>query len=236
MRMGIQPCAMKMLLFAVAVAITACATHANLRPLTPEEQARALTTCLTPYPKTAFSAVHRLSFTFSDNRHVSFIGVTAADQGHDRLRSVLLSPEGMGMFDAVYEKGEIQVRQWMLPGDAAIFASALFEDVRLMFLPPPWDKSAMALQQNGQTICRFRSQNMVTDVVPSQDGTGYELRRADLNEKPRKVLLMHGPFTHGFAKIMTLASSVEPAYSLVLELLEEEPLAISDDLFSCSDR
>ena len=221
---------MKVLL--CCVAITACTTLKTLRPLSPEEQSHALKACTEPFPGSAFRAIHKLSFTFSGNRYSSFIGVTVADQEQDRIRSALVSAEGVTVFDAVYQKGEITIHRWMLPGDAAVFGSGLFEDVRFIFLRPAGENPAIGLRQDGQVVCRFFSKDMTIEVVPSRGDTVYELKRTDLNGETIKTLHMQGPFMHGFAKTMTLQSLRKPDYSLVLELLEEEPLLVSDDVFS----
>ncbi len=214
------------------VAITACTASTTVRRLSPGEQARALKACSEPFPVSAFRAIHKLSFTFSGNRHSSFIGVTIADQARDRLRSVLVSTEGVTLFDAVYQKGEVTILRWMLPGDANVFGNNLFDDVRFMFFRPTAVYSEVGVQRDGRLVCRFFSTDTIAEVLLPQGNGRYELKRSDLNREPLKTLHMQGPFVDGFATTLTLHSLPKPAYSLVLELLEEEPLLISDDLFS----
>src|SRR5574341_1159133 len=145
---------MKRLGTLVLLAAAACA------PRIPEPEVVGLDpvaqkACTTPALPPVFRAIHTLIFTLPGRGSGSFIGVTVADVPSDRLRSTLLSVEGLVLFDAVWDKDVLTVFRALPPLDTEGFARGLFSDVRLLFFPPEGRLEAAGRDKAGVLVCRW---------------------------------------------------------------------------------
>ncbi len=146
--------------------------------------------CAAPFQTRPFRVVHRIDTKFSVGEAPSLLGVSLADPAGQRLRSMLLSAEGLLLFDATATLQDTVVHRALPPLDRAAFAMNLLNDVRLLLLPPTGkllhhSKSADLVQR-----CVYQDFNGFVETSQAQDGP-LTLRRYDNSKTLQKQAVLH---------------------------------------------
>ena len=155
------------------------------------------------------------------------IGVTQGDSGQDTLSSVLLTPEGMTVFEAKYARGKVSVLRSLPPLDEPAFAARLFSDVRLMLRRPPGKVEATGELSDGRRVCRYRSGRAATDVVLEQGG-GFSVNDYGEGTSPTRWLRAYAPLHKGFPRRAELHVTGLVGYTLRFSLIRVEPQSSVD--------
>ena len=180
--------------------------------------------CAAVFPAGTFGVVHALEVSLPRlNKKSSVIGVTDGDSRQDRLSAVLLTPEGMTVFEATYHRGQVKVQRSLPPLDEPEFATRLFSDVRLMLRAPPGELEAAGVLEDGRRVCRYRDGPAVVDVVleRARDG-GYSVIDYGEQTSPTRELRAYPPLHQGFPRRAELHVSGLVGYTLRFSLLRVE--------------
>lgn len=189
----------------------------KILPLTVADQERAHDLCERLFPPGPFEATHvvEVSIPFSDDS--SLIGVVVAEAGNHGFRSVLMTQEGIVLFDAVRRGDRIEVVRALPPLDPNGFGRPMTDDVRLIFMHPDGNRPEVGRTREGEQICRWTSGNEQIElrIVSQQEAmltryrSGSVVRRAWLKEIG----------ADGFARDILLETSSVVGYQLHLVLL-----------------
>jgi len=94
------------------------------------------------------------------------LGVTAHQP--EGLRTVVLSPEGVALFDATSAEGKLKVERAVPPFNRTGFAEGLVDDVSHSLIPPRGAATEVGVYETGEAVCRWRgAEERITDVVLS---------------------------------------------------------------------
>jgi hypothetical protein len=221
---------MKYLLLAfIAVTITSCRTLSPL-PHTIVRDPSLIEKCFPASPEKMFRAVHVINATIR-GKNSSFIGVTIADISTDRIRATLLSVEGLVLLDAAANKGSITLYRGMQQFTSETFARGLFNDIRFMFFPLQGELIGAKVGVDSSLMCRWINQGRMFEKNSDASGKTTILEYDSDHEIMRRLTLFP-PVINGFYKDIRMDSYGGIGYSLSLDLLEAEPLAHADGLFS----
>jgi hypothetical protein len=129
----------------------------KILPQTAAEQQRTLGACERVFPPGPFEVTHvvEASIPFSDDS--SLIGVTVAEAGNRGFRSVLMTQEGIVLFDAARHGDQIQVMRALPPLDPNVIGRPMTDDVRLVLQHPDGAKPEVGRTESGEQICRYTS-------------------------------------------------------------------------------
>jgi hypothetical protein len=124
-------------------------------PLTGAAALQTALGCERVFPHGAFEVTHvvEASIPFSDD--TSLIGVVAAEANHKQFRSLLLTQEGIVIFDAVRRGAVVEVVRALPPIDPEGFGRAMTDDVKLVLLLPDGSNSEVGRTEQGIPICRW---------------------------------------------------------------------------------
>jgi len=186
----------------------------TLSPGSPED----LPGCYAIFPAEPWESVHRIEATFGGSSS-SLIGVTKGEPSERRLQSLLLTPEGFILFDAVRTDNGIAVRKAVAPFDSPAFAQGLMEDVSLLFLPPAAKPTTWLKETNGTMICKWENPDNSTEITGSMDGDWRILRRDKFGEVTKEVIL-NGPFLNGLASRAEMRAFKPATYRINITLLQ----------------
>ena len=108
------------------------------------------------------------------------IGVTNVFPEQKRINCVIMSLEGIVLFDGVYDQ-QIKIRKAVPPFDAQRFAATLFDDIRLVFFSPNSSADAQAAEtgmiSSGVPVCRYEQNGGgFVEILFKRDGL-REIRR-----------------------------------------------------------
>ena len=210
-RKGLDLCLLGFLILSIGCAPKFKTT---LSPGSPED----LPGCYAIFPAEPWESVHRIEATFGGSSS-SLIGVTKGEPSERRLQSLLLTPEGFILFDAVRTDNGIAVRKAVAPFDSPAFAQGLMEDVSLLFLPPAAKPTTWLKETNGTMICKWENPDNSTEITGSMDGDWRILRRDKFGEVTKEVIL-NGPFLNGLASRAEMRAFKPATYRINITLLQ----------------
>ncbi len=200
----------------------------KILPLTVADQERTLDLCERLFPPGPFEATHvvEVSIPFSDDS--SLIGVVAAEGGNRGFRSVLMTQEGIVLFDAARHGDRIEVVRALPPLSPNGFGRPMTDDVRLILMHPDGNRPEVGSTQEGEQICRWTSGNEQVELrIVSQ-------REAELTRFRSGSVVRHarlkGIGEDGFARDILLETTSVVGYQLHLVLLSVDRKANAGDV------
>jgi hypothetical protein len=175
--------------------------------------------CLSIYPSTPVRAVHKIDATLPYNGYASFIGVTELFPLANRIKVVLLSVEGVVLFDAEFQGSETKINIALSPLNHEDFIQGLLGDIRFLFLPPTGRVTASQVREDGHCVCAWSDGVRKTEI---QTGPKAVIRaRPGPKRLAREAVLDH-PRPDGLFSEMSLTVKGVGGYTLTFELLETE--------------
>jgi hypothetical protein len=202
----------------VAHLATGCAGLPTLHPASAARAKEIERRCSALFPRGPFTVVHAVSASLPMGMETSLVAVSAVGEAPPGLRSVLMSPEGVVLFEGRSAGDAIQVERALPPLHEGEFARRLFADVRLL-LTPPEGELAMGMLDDGTDLCRYRRMSGTLDVRP-EEAAGPHLLDYGEDARVRRTVRMLPPFEQGFAKKMVLDVSGLAGYQMRFELIE----------------
>lgn len=105
-----------------------------------------------------------------------------------RIKCVIMSVEGLVLFDGEYDGG-VSIRRAVSPFDEEKFARAMFADIRLAFISPEAENVQVGTLSGGTPICRYaRSDGKGFVEVRLSEADRLEIRRYTDGKKLRKTV------------------------------------------------
>jgi len=191
-----------------------------IRPAEAEPAARITSSCLSLFPEGAWTVVHAIEATMPLGHRTAIIGVSRRHVENDTLSSVLMAPEGVIFFAGRDQGGEIHVDRALPPLDDAEFATRLFRDVRLMFLPPPGAPTEAGTTGAGLATCRWHlGADRYLDVVLEEEGGWQVVEYGPGGEVSRRMAATR-PGKQGFSQLTRLSVAGSAGYRMRFQLLE----------------
>ena len=213
-RCGSITCGLALLLAGCGSGLT------TLLPVSVSARAEIVRDCIGIFPQGKWQVTHVVEATLPFGNETSLIGVVAVGSSPGDFRSLLLTQEGIVLFDADYRQGKIEVRRALPPLDPTKFGRGMVQDVRLLLFAPGGTLAEVGQSANGEFVCRWRDGEQVVDVVL----TGIRqarLLRFELGSLVREARLS-GVDPQGFAREAWLETQGMIGYSLHLSLLDVE--------------
>jgi hypothetical protein len=134
--------------------------------------------CRIPFPDRACQFVHSIRAAMPGGHKAVMIGVTALSPETGIIECVMMTVEGLVLFDARYD-GQITIHRAVPPFDSMDFARGLIDDIKLIFFPPDGPLIASGIADDGAFVCRYRTdRDMTVDIVIHKDH-GWEIRQYD---------------------------------------------------------
>lgn len=212
-----------------------CASLPRITPAASTAERQSLdATCGAVFPSPPWSASHTIDASLPFGKSAFLVGVTKVSS--DGIQSVLLSPEGMVLFDATMQRGAISVHRAVSPFDHAGFADGLMADVRNTFVRPGSTSELVGHAASGRPICRFRGPSdeptASGKVTASGEVSDIELTGPDAvtirnyrgQSLVRQIDLL-GPRTEGFFPDLIIRAPGTMGYTLRLHLIDHEQAA-----------
>jgi len=214
---------MRLLVVLSTLLLTAsCAHLPRLGPLDASHMQAAAERCKQAFPAQPWRATHTIFATLPFGQNIEFIGVTVA--GPDGLHSILLSPEGISLFDGVQKSGPaagLVVHRAVPPFDGPDFAASLMADVGNTFLSPAGPPTAIGTYRTGETVCRWSPPGgETTDVELGNEGPRV-IQTFRAVHATRQILLV-GAATNGFYPLVVLRVPGAGSYELEMRLVDRE--------------
>jgi len=199
-----------------------CAHLPVLAPIDANHAQSVAERCKQAYPAQPWRATHAIFATLPFGQNGGLIGVTAV--GTEGLHAVLLSPEGLSLFDGVQRSGAtpgLVIHRAVPPFDRPDFAESLMADVGNAFLPPAGPPVAIGTYKTGATVCRWSPPDGETTDIELGEGGPRTIRTYRALHLTREILLVGTP-TSGFYPLVVLRVRGSGGYELELRLVDRE--------------
>lgn len=213
-------------LLPLLAAVTLLASCSNLPRVDPAgglAAAQIRQTCLNHFPKGKWQFVHSIEAVMPDGKRVFVIGIAVISSTDRSFHCVIMTLEGLVLFDATYRQ-RLTVNRAIAPFDSRAFAEGLAKDIRLIFLRPDGIPVASGFLKNGTSICRHReADGRFEDVVCGHDGH-WEIKQYTRDDRLlRTVTITSGKDTEsnaGIPKKIELSAHGPNGYELIMNLIE----------------
>ena len=158
----------------------------------------------------------------------SVIGITDISSDHETIHCIIVSIEGLVLFDGVY-RGEVFINRGIRPFDSEEFAKGLMNDIRMVFFPPVGELTGTGILSNGSNVCRYTNDTMtIVDVIidPNHHWEIRQYRDGNLNRSVKAYLKERAidGVQKAFPGRIELSVNEDPGYGLTLRLIRAEPL------------
>lgn len=215
-----------LLLSAAALALISCSGLPPIRPAAPGDADGQLRQCLRIFPAEKQRLIHAIEASMEGGARTTQLGVVIVDPAGGSIHSVLMTLEGLVLFDAE-DNGGIRINRAVPPFDTMIFAEKMMNDIRLVFLRPPGQMLASGAVPDGSPVCRFRTERGMTLDIMLRGETMQEMRLyTEQNELVRKVMA-YGLDEKGTPGRIDLTAYGFREYSLQMKLVTAE--AVTDE-------
>ncbi|MEW6666880.1 MAG: hypothetical protein AB1512_16885 [Thermodesulfobacteriota bacterium] len=208
-------------LLAAGFLLTACSNLPTVQPAG-DFAATLQPLCRDPFPKGKWQFVHSIEAVMPGGRSAFVTGVVVLSSVDRTFRCVILTIEGLAVFDAEWDR-RLTVNRAIAPFDSKPFAEGLAEDIRLLFLHPRGSPVESGLLQDGDSLCRYRDSNGgIVDVV-SRGGGGWGIQRYTRDLHLVRTVNMVPGGSAGQDEIpqkIELTARGPQAYKLIMNLVE----------------
>ncbi len=156
--------------------IISCAQLPKVGPLNDQTDLELQTRCGAMFPHGKWQFVHSLEAELMGNKKVYFMGVTVTSSIHKTIECVIMTLEGLVLFEAGRDR-ELIIKRALHPFDKNGFAKGLMKDIQLIFFKPEGPLIESGMLENGSFVCRHQGpEGGVIDIIASLDNT-FEIRR-----------------------------------------------------------
>ena len=161
-------------------------------------------------------------------RKASVIGITDISSDLETIRCIIVSIEGLVLFDGAY-KGEVVINRGIQPFDSRDFAKGLMNDIRMVFFPPAGELTGTGVLSNGSVVCRYRNDAAtLVDVIidPDHNWEIRQYRDGNLNRSVKTYIKERAidGVQKAFPGRIEVFVNEDPGYALTLRLIRVEPL------------
>lgn len=145
------------------------AAATKIFPTRDDQALRTSAACERLFPRAGFelSSVVEASIPFSDD--ASLLAVVTAPADQHEFRSVLLTQDGVVIFDAVRRGDHIDVKRALPSLNAASFGRKMTDDIRLLVMRPRGTLREVGTTDAGKPICRVSEQGRQVEIVLAGD-------------------------------------------------------------------
>jgi len=220
------------LILLIPFLLTRCSELPHITLLSGPESHDFFGLCNQAFPRHPWRALHTIHITGPFNQKNAVIGATIVVPAERRIRAVIMTIEGMVLFDADYSFGVTTCRRAVPPLDHPAFGEGLLRDVSMMFLPLEGERHQIGRDPEGRLICRWiNSAQETTDIIAGDNGERH-IHHYDRKGKLKRTITMSPPQKNILSQEVELVSYGFPGYTLQLKLLEQEPLSDYENLFT----
>jgi len=205
--------------------ITACGSLPKVKPHQTIPLTELQQNCGQLFPEGKWQFVHSIEAKMPGGKKGILMGLTQISSVDKTVQSVIMTIEGMVLFDARYDR-QLVVNRGIPPFDSENFAKGLIRDIQLIFFAPSGPLIQSGVLKNGAAVCRFQNPDRYfVDVIHYGDD-GWEIRQYDHRYKKKRTVkvffdkeeINHGRFNA--PKRLKLISHDVPGYVLDMDLIE----------------
>jgi hypothetical protein len=221
------------LLFCIGCILVSCSTLPSLHP--PDRAARMElpSLCHRLFPDGKWQFVHSIEAVMPGGQRSLIMGVTVISSRDKSTHCVLMTIEGLVVFDARHHQ-QLVINRAVAPFDHERFAAGLISDIQLIFFKPEGSLVETGNDPNGASVCRYQKPDgRLVDLVIDADDTRHIRQYSAQGRLSRTVDAFFSNQESnddgsGFPERLELTAHGVAGYSLIMDLVEATPLTRQD--------
>jgi hypothetical protein len=212
---------MKWLVVGLLLLLGACTHLPIIEPMDAASVPYLEMGCRSHFPQGRWQLVHTISARFYGGRQAIFTGVVVLSTRDESIHCVLMSLEGMVLFEAEDDGQTTTVKRAFGPFDSQRFARGVMADIRFLFFKPQGTLITAGTIDDGSQACRYQGAGQtIVDLVESADG-GWGMHQYDGHGKMLRCVTADAVDLRGLAPRMVIDSgSGHHSYHLSMTLVE----------------
>jgi hypothetical protein len=156
--------------------INSCASLPEMYPAGGPAALELHAKCGAPFPQDKWQFVHYITASLPGGKKGFVMGITVISPMAQTIECVIMTLEGLVLFDTRYDQGLI-IDRAIPPFDRIEFAKGLMEDIRLIFFKPDGQLIGAGILEDGSSICRYKNlEGETIDIVTFVDNA-WEIRQ-----------------------------------------------------------
>jgi len=211
----------KILFLLLSVLLVSCQTLPLIRAFSPDiERSFA---CPFPFPRGNYRLVHAIESRMPANQRSSVIGITLIDPLSRSLSCAIMTAEGMVLFEAQENRGELMIKRALSPFDSVALTQNMIEDIKLIFLAPQGTLQSRGYLSDGSTVCRYREENGDRIDLIENKSNDMQIRRYSSSGTLKRHVNFTDKRKNMYQRIELTANEIYD-YSLTMNLIESQRL------------
>jgi hypothetical protein len=216
---------MKWLLAGMLLLMGACAQLPTIEPMEANRIPAIEMDCRSHFPQGRWQLVHTIRARFYGGRQATFTGVVVLSTHNESIHCVLMTVEGMVLFEAVDDRHSITVKRAFGPFENPDFAQGVMADIRFLFFMPEGGLITAGAINDGTRTCRYQGQGRTIVDLMEPSGGGWAMHQYDAHGKLLRRAVADAVNSQGIASRMGIdAGSGRHAYHLSMDLVESVKL------------
>ena len=217
------------LLLCIGYSLISCSVLPNLQSPDRATRVELPQTCHQIFPNGKWQFVHSIEAVMPGGNKGLVMGVTILSSKDKSARCVLMTIEGLVVFDARYNQ-KLVVNRAVAPFDHEGFAAGLISDIQLIFFMPEGLLVDTGNDPNGSSVCRYQnSDGGIVDLVIDADNTRHIRQYTAKQRLSRTVDAFFTKWETGsaapdFPDRLELRAHGVAGYTLIMDLVEAVPL------------
>lgn len=144
--------------------------------------------CRQAFPHGEWRFIHSIQVNISDKKRMSLMGISQVESETNSLHCILMTIEGMVIFEAKYEDHNTTIIRSVPPFDSSRFAKRLMQDVKFIFLFPEGKCIDTGLIDNSHYICRYAiDKSHINDIQVHKNKKKWSLHQYKHGKKVRTL-------------------------------------------------
>ncbi len=163
---------------------------------------------------------HSIELTLPTGSRGYTIGISKLDPRKMRIETVMLSLEGLVVFQSVYQNS-MEIIKAVPPMDSKEFGKGLINDIKLIFFPPDYRDIRSGKLSDGSGIYRYSGRRGTVDIIFFNDRTIIK-KKYDRNNSLLRIVKLENINSKGIARSIEIKKPGLTGYTLNLKLLKSE--------------
>ncbi len=217
------------LLLCMACILISCSTLPSLQPADRTVREELPQTCHRLFASGKWQLVHSIEAVMPGGHSGLVMGATIISSQDKSAHCVLMTIEGLVVFDARYDQ-QLVINRAVAPFDNDDFAAGLISDIQLIFFKPEGLPVETGIDPDGASVCRYLNPDgRIVDLVIESDHT-WHIRQYTAHQRLSRTVDAFftkqefdgdGP---DFPDRLELKAHDAAGYTLIMDLVEAVPL------------
>jgi hypothetical protein len=217
------------IMLSVLCLITACSSLPEIKSTGSTALPASLQKCRQIFPQGRWQFLHTIEATMPGGKKGTLMGVTVVSSRDKTVQTVIMTIEGMVLFDARDDQ-QLVINRALPPFDSQNFARGLMKDIRLVFFEPRGPLINSGTLKNREMVCRYQNPDgQMVDIVHRTDDS-WEIRQYTKSLRLNRTIgiffnkTQADPDLSAIPERLELTAHGHPGYTLDMRLLEAIPL------------